>query len=526
MQRRAFIRDVVVGAGGTMLGVAACDGESGEPGGSGGRDGATTGGATNGGTTTGGTTTGGTTTGGTTTGGPMPEVFDFYISPSGSDSNDGLTPSTAWAITALNTKRETYAGHRVGLLDGTYPTGGIAPYAGGDSPSLGVAPGSPGNPTVIEALNHRAAILDHDGGGIACIGAYDATAGHFTLRGLKIINARDFSVYINRTRGRGEGVVVDSCELTEQQSDSQDITAGVFLQALDAAQVVNCHFHDITNTTGGLRVSAILQYGTIGTVVDRCTFDGTYGGVHSKYAGGTPRTDDQETHVKQCYFHQVTVACRGFDNKDQTGPGPSNPPYGPFIIENNVFENCDHALGNDGPFSAGSPVIVRNNTIYATSAGAKDGFNLHTWQPGCEPSFYNNIWYLGGSASLVELCALAISVDGSGTAYADVIDYNCYGPSSMQWVTQTGYGYPYSGGGYTTHTSSAAWQGATGGDDTTHSLFATDPSFTMAGSGAARFQLAGGSPCIGAGRAGGSSGGAAMDMGAWAGVTQVGCDFA
>jgi hypothetical protein len=461
-------------------------------------------------------------------GGTTPKNFDFYISPSGSDSNDGLTTSTPWAITALNTKRETYAGHRVGLMNGTYSTGGIPPYAGGDSPSLGVAPGSEGDPTVIEAVNHRAAILDHDGGGIACIGAYDSTVGHFTLRGLKIINANDFSIYINRTSGRGEGVVIDSCELTEQEADNIDITAGIFLQALDAVQVVNCHLHDIANTTGGLRVSAILLYGTRGTVVDRCTFDGTFGGVHSKYAGGTPRIDDQETHVQRCYFNEVTVACRGFDNKDQSGPPPSDPPYGPFIIENNVFENCDHVLGNDGPFSAGSPVIVRNNTIYATSAGAKDGFNLHTWQAGCEPSFYNNIWYFGGSASWTDLRALTVSVDGSGLAYADVVDYNCYGPSAMQWLTQTGYGYPYTseGANYTTHTTPAEWQGATGGDDTGHSLFATEPLFTMSGSGAARFRLDDESPCIDAGRVGGLSGGAAMDMGAWAGVTEIGCDFA
>src|SRR5580700_10727712 len=46
-------------------------------------------------------------------------TFDYYISPSGSDSNAG-TQGSPWSITAINTKQATYAGKRVGLMDGTY----------------------------------------------------------------------------------------------------------------------------------------------------------------------------------------------------------------------------------------------------------------------------------------------------------------------------------------------------------------------------------------------------------------------
>src|ERR1700758_1600452 len=51
--------------------------------------------------------------------GASPGGFDFYISPTGFDSNPG-TFEQPWAITALNTHRSAYAGKRVGLLDGTY----------------------------------------------------------------------------------------------------------------------------------------------------------------------------------------------------------------------------------------------------------------------------------------------------------------------------------------------------------------------------------------------------------------------
>jgi hypothetical protein len=446
--------------------------------------------------------------------------YDFYISPNGSDSNAG-TQSSPWAITAINTKRSTYAGRRVGLLDGTYRTGGIAPYAGGYSPSLGVAAGTSGSPTVIQAVNQGAATLDHSGGGTGIIGAQDGTAGHFELRGLRCINGPDFSVFIQRTSGRAEGIKVDSCELGNSSSNKQDITCAVFLQATDDARITNCYFHDVANTTGSSRVSNVLQYGTRRTVVERCTFIGGGGGVHSKYAGGSPRTDDQETTVRQCYFRDVVIACRGFDNKDQTGPGPTAAPYGPFIIENNVFENCGHVLGNDGPFSSGSPVIVRNNTVYATSSGTKDGYNLHTWRAGCEPSYYNNIYYFGGSAAWGELRALTLSSNGS-TALANVVDYNCYGPGGMRWTTHSGYGYPFTGT-YREHSSPAAWQAATGRDQTGRSLFSIDPQFTLSGTGPARFQLGANSPCRNAGRVGGVTSGAARHMGAWDGVVaQIG----
>src|ERR1700738_270524 len=70
--------------------------------------------------------------------------FDYYISPTGSDSNPGTSPSP-WALTAINTKRALYAGKRVGVLPGTYNclslVGGS--YNGSfDTPAFSIAGGS------------------------------------------------------------------------------------------------------------------------------------------------------------------------------------------------------------------------------------------------------------------------------------------------------------------------------------------------------------------------------------------------
>ena len=85
-----------------------------------------------------------------------PGSFDYYISPTGSDSNNGLTTSTPWALTAINTKRATYAGKTVGLMDGTYNvitiTGQSTNLSTHDN-TLGVAAGSSGSPTIIKAVN-------------------------------------------------------------------------------------------------------------------------------------------------------------------------------------------------------------------------------------------------------------------------------------------------------------------------------------------------------------------------------------
>jgi hypothetical protein len=453
-------------------------------------------------------------------------AFDFYISPTGSDNNPG-TLSSPWAITALNTKRAIYAGRRVGLLDGTYSTAGMPAYSGSNSPSLGIAGGSSVSPTVIQAVNPRMAIID--GGGStsrAAIGSFDSSTRFITIKDLVVRNNTAGGIHIQGPSGQAAGIRIEGCDIGNQVYNVGDITSGIFLQSCDDAVISNNYLHDIRNTAQSASVASIVMYGCRRTEIVENTFTSVHAAIYDKYAGGTQgsRIDMQETRVRRNYFLACPVACLGFDNKDQTGTPPSSPPYGPYIIENNVFENCGAALTNLGAFSAASPVIFRNNTLYATS-GTAQGPNLHTLSQGCEPSFYNNVWYFSSNARWGEYRALVVSVSGGGSALANVIDYNCYGPGAVQWLTQTGYGYPYSrSGGYATHSTAAAWQNATGGDRAGRSLFAVDPRFSMAGSGAEKFQLASGSPCLNAGRAGGVSSGASCHMGAWDGrVTRIGC---
>src|SRR5262249_30000885 len=89
--------------------------------------------------------------------------FDFYISPAGNDANAG-TQSSPWAITALSSK-SAIAGKRVGLLDGTYVLKGIGTGNGGYIQSVANGGPSAGQPTVIAAVNPRAAVITTNNGG-------------------------------------------------------------------------------------------------------------------------------------------------------------------------------------------------------------------------------------------------------------------------------------------------------------------------------------------------------------------------
>lgn len=461
------------------------------------------------------------------------EEFDFYISPTGSDSNDGLTTSTPWAITALNTKRATYAGTRVGLMDGTYSTDGMTNAGGGNNPALALVSGTEGSPTIIQAVNPRMAILDDnhyaraDHGAI--IGLIDDDIQYIELRDLKFIRSSQVATYFHCTTGRGIGLKYVNCEFDDGLGWDADNNPYIYLAAFDDTEITNCYFHDLHGENADYGCMAILNYGCKRTVARRNTCHDAHVFFQSKYASGSPRTDDQEHTITENFIYDQAIGLWGFDNKDQTGSAPNDPPYLPYIVKNNVFVDIGNVLDNAGAFCAASQMNVYNNTVVQTAAGAKAGWNLHTWQAGdgYEPSYYNNIYYHGGSVSWNEQRALTCSINGSGAAYTNAIDYNCYGPSSMEWRTQTGYGYPYTAGGanYTARTSSSAWQSATGKD--ANSLFATDPLFTNTGSGAAVYQLQGGSPCRNAGHVGGSSGGATVHIGAWDGVvSQIGCDFA
>ena len=90
------------------------------------------------------------------------QTFNYYISPTGSDSNSG-TYSSPWALTAINTHQSTYKGHSVGLECGTYDAYAILGSQPNDddyTPMLNIAGGSSGSPTIIQSVSPLCAVID------------------------------------------------------------------------------------------------------------------------------------------------------------------------------------------------------------------------------------------------------------------------------------------------------------------------------------------------------------------------------
>jgi hypothetical protein len=453
--------------------------------------------------------------------------FDFYISPTGSDSNSG-TISSPWAITAINTKRATYAGTRIGLLDGTYSTSGMPNSGGGSNPALMLASGSSGSPTVLQAVNPRMAILDDNHYARpnhgAILGAVDAAAQHIQVKNIKFYRSSQVATFWHRTSGRGVGLKIIGNWFDAGVGHEPDNTPYIYMSAWDDPDISNNLFTNLSNPfpveDPNYGCMAILSYGCKRNQITENTFDGCVKAHHSKYSGGTPQTDDQEHTFARNYCKDLDIALWGYDNTAQTNQEPVAGPYAASIIENNVFEHCANVHNNPGVYSANAPMIFRNNTMYNAS-GATSGFNTHARvaSNGYRPSVYNNINYNTGTWH--EWHALVISLS-SGTPQIITFDYNCWGPSSVSFQTHSVIGYPFAAGGsYSTVTSLASWRTVTGQE--ANSIL-DDPEFLMTGTDADRFKLnSATSPCWNAGRVGGLSGGATRHIGAWDGVvTQIG----
>lgn len=94
-----------------------------------------------------------------------PTTFDYYISPSGSDSNNGLSVGAPWK-TFSHAFSTMSANTRLGLLDGTYSsaTGTGAINHVGTGASNEIPNGTSGNFTEICSVNPGGAVIDGTGG--------------------------------------------------------------------------------------------------------------------------------------------------------------------------------------------------------------------------------------------------------------------------------------------------------------------------------------------------------------------------
>jgi hypothetical protein len=432
---------------------------------------------------------------------------DFYIGPSGSDSNSGLSTGAAWAITAINTKRATYAGNTVCLMDGTYDlldafgTAHWDTYLGGDNfngniLSVGATgDGTAGNPTIITAVTRWGAILDMGYNQISCpasnrnTGTLGPDGDWIEFRNFKIVNAGYAAMNINNSDDiLVDGVWVDSqlhnpCTVTNSNSAS-------FLNYNTAERVTirNSRTSNCGAPGDGDRHGSIIGFNMRSWVIENNEF----------LTDDTTQAD--AIHVKNNLNHSIT-----YRYNYQTGKikWEGNQAGQTSYINNNVI------IANRPIWIQGAPETINivNNTLVARDSGYSSGSNgglIGRDISGLVNSYNNIAVPFNNSAWHWKAYNYSSTSGDRGT-----IDYNSVAfNGSNKFNASVGSGSP-------SYTTLAAWTAATSHDS--HGFEGTSYSFAggTPDNPAEAYELGGGSIAIGMCKSDGTTGGTDVDCGAW-----------
>jgi hypothetical protein len=533
---------VSIGLLGLALGVlAGCSSESGDSGGGGSGGAASGNGGTSGSGGSGASSGGGAVSGsggigsagaGGGAGGAPPLQFDLYIAVDGSDDNDGLTPETAWAITALNTKRDVYAGKTVGLLDGTYDVHGLVQPSDGYTPALDVNGGSEASPTIIAAVNPRAAVINGKDGTTypntnPLIGHTPAmpNQGHLVIDGLKITGAGGKALAVGAyTFALVKDVTFRNLEIT----DVNAVAAGLggnytAIESLgtDGLVVQNNYIHDLTGWSPGSpdHLSAVLVWLSKNTIVEFNTI------VNASNIYGK-ETEIQGTTVRYNYIDvsEYPEASAGgvgdWSGAPTTGLDLASSFHHNVIVTNGTGLDLTATLGSGGWTT---PFEVYNNTIVMKQYG------------GAPPPYVESaLSFFAKTSKLASvynnLFAGDVSIDNKMLRFnpkgPELWDYNLFPASGMAWRLISDDDGTTSGDYSSLASVRAAILAKGGVAFEEHGVASDSPGFVGSGPGAAAYQLEASSPARGAGRVGGVASGDAVDIGAWDGTTRrIGCDF-
>lgn len=467
------------------------------------------------------------------------QTFDYYISTTGSDANVGSL-AAPWAITSLqdtNGNNSKIAGKKVGLIAGTFDISSLTGNGNYQDPLLHLPAGSAVASTIIASCNSsgiytaRASVIKITSASStvnSVIGQDTGNNGYFTIDGIVFDGGGTYpgttgfsggSIVAYFPSGLSAGpAVFKNCEWTNLVSNTVagNNVAYIFMQVAGNYLITNNYFHDTTRGANGsgdvFHQHCIENYGCNGGVISFNTFYNAPYFIDMK-------VNDANISVYGNYFGKTIsaasagpAALMGFDGDQFSQSNVAN------VIHHNVFDSC-RARINDVSSSILQNITFYNNTVYST-LGSPSIADLRCTSAGNVLVSYNNIFVstAGGGGP-------AGNYSTGPAANISISNYNCFALSSL--TAGWGQGYP-SGATYNTL---AAWQAFTGSPDAQSiaSSSISFPQFTgtiTTGNGPAQYQLGGASPCLNAGKTGGTSGGTTVNMGAWDGTySTIGADW-
>ncbi len=461
---------------------------------------------------------------------PASSAFDYYIGPSGSDTNPG-TSSSPWAFSSLlgsnqpnynstiAANRALMAGKKVGVLPGTYSLQTIAGVAGlqppGDfsTPQYQVPSGAgPSAVTVVQSTTPRGAILDGQWGtstsqntnGVPLFGTQMSAAStkYITIDGFEIKNGSghlmmmggdaNFNMYMHGTLDNSAGAN----------------SAAVTFYACDGLICKNNFVTNIVNTNS--RNTGIETWDCINSHVINNTVIMNNAGASAIYTKNTNQFNIEYAYNYVDLSAAPSISGQGILAWDLVGTASNTSTLHHNVILGNNGFNVGIAGVSNTSISEGMQFY--NNTVVSTGSYLN---GLHpTGSATANVQHYNNVYksanQSGSGNFACSTCVPALS------------DYNMQ--SSFRMTTAG-----------TQCNSLAAWQAAVPagciGKDA-HSLVAIA---TFIGGTptlpANAYALVAGTPGTATGTNPGSTNGqtsgTACDMGAWGNlgsVTQIGCD--
>ena len=509
--------------------------------------------------------------------------FDFYISPTGSDSNLG-TLASPWAITSLVrnavnsynvANRAALAGKRVGLLPGTYAVynlwiTGVTNLSGNLATASSSSYGTYSYTNPVLALpdgtstSARTFVGASDSSGYQTIGSHPASITHaitaspsgtpggglpgyysggLSSQSIAIIghDPRD-SVGHNQIYGiaisDSTNLVVSFYGSASNTSQSGAITDCWLTNCL----VYNCGGNEGNNTGAVWFGGGASNSGVQNCIIHDCQIPwppATIGAIGTQHncAGIF-----SEASINNLYEYNTVYNCNCAIYDKNQGNGGNTIRYN--YLEVNGWNPYDCMNDCAGGYSGSTEKVYNNIFVLAPLTSNERSFYLGicTDGPGANPlqnlQFYNNTCYVlsGGGAQVI----LTYQSPGSGSVtnynnifvsaapgFYDTLNFN----STAGAIALSNYnafiggcgGGNYFGlgtnGAPATNYSFTSWKAL--GYDVNSFVQASESGVFSSPGGAQNptgYQLASGSPCLGAGRVGGTSGGAAIDQGAWGGT--------
>lgn len=347
-------------------------------------------------------------------GSPGGVTFNFFIAPNGDDSNNGLTPATAWSLSALNSKQSTYTGQNIGIVGdiagvqtpitqtsiaGTVTTLYAAYQAqpgNGSGCIFNINGGTAVKSTYIASCNSsgvytpRWAVIDcslpgSGGATVPTVAAYlmgqnfnlgsVPKMGFTTVDGLVIKYFTMCAVAFSHTGIQGPvsgmlNVVVQNCEISNGGNIIPDNNPGaISLAGCYAPVITNNKVHDLQTVTGGGGSSvpwghhALMTYMSNAMVVTNNTF----------YNCNAIMTKDTFQDFANCSYnyldHGVFGSANGGQNISQA-PIQSNCPGAGVIsnVHHNIILGAANFSAQSGTNQIAGTANLYNNTFYGSAA--------------------------------------------------------------------------------------------------------------------------------------------------------------